>query len=96
MRICRENFMLNNGRYSAFSRSLNMISLADAVAEEPKITPIPYVDIAPAQQGTIAFAVNGSPSYYVPSSIIQFEMIYDGERYRVSVGLRHGLTFYRY
>ncbi len=96
MRICKENFVLNNGSYSFFNRNLTLVSLSDVLAEESKITPIPYVDIAPGQSEWIAFIVEGPSSYYVSSSIFQFEIIYDGERYRVSVGWQHGLTFYRY
>lgn len=96
MRICPENFVLYNGSYSAFNRNLTMISKEDVMADDPKITPIPYTDIAPGQQEDILFTVDGSSSYYVPSSIIRFDMIYDGERYRVSIGLQNGLTFYRY
>lgn len=96
MRICKENFVLNNGSYSSFSRNLTIVSVADILAEESKLTPIPYVDIAPGQSERIAFIVEGPSSYYVPSSIFQFEIIYDGERYRVSVGWQHGLTLYRY
>lgn len=96
MRICKENFVLNNGSYSSFSRNLTIVSVADILAEDSKLTPIPYVDIAPGQSERIAFIVEGPSSYYVPSSIFQFEMIYDGERYRISVGWQHGLTLYRY
>lgn len=95
IRICKENLFLYNGRYSSFNRSLTMVSFADA-KEQYKITPIPYVDVAPGQSEEIAFVVNGSPTYYVPSSIYLFEMIYDGERYLAAVGLESDFTLYRY